>query len=122
MKNENKVRKRVNVELDRILEWSRVLIAKDFSDPEDPDPQPMAALNGEASRDIEELAKQIHRCCSNKKWTSYQKRVACSQLVELAFLATESMYRLAEEFPEPFREIAEELPRFPCLFPAYADH
>src|SRR4030095_17123319 len=31
------------------------------------------------------------------------------------------MYRLAKEFPEPFREIAEELPRFPCLFPAHAD-
>jgi hypothetical protein len=31
------------------------------------------------------------------------------------------MYGLAKEFPEPFREIAEELPHFPCLFPAHAE-
>ena len=81
----------------------------------------MAALEGEASRDIEELAEQIHRCCSDKKWTSYQKRAACEQLVKLAVLSTQSIGHLAKEFPEPFREIAEELPEFPCLFPAHAD-
>jgi hypothetical protein len=59
-----------------IREGIPVLITKDFSDSEDPDPQPIAALKGEARRNIEELAKQIHRCCSDKKWTSYQKRVA----------------------------------------------
>jgi hypothetical protein len=104
-----------------IMEGIPVLIAKDFSDSEDSDPQPMAALKGEAMRDIEELARQIHRCCSDKKWTSYQKRVACEQLVNLAFLSTNSLYRLAEQFPEPFREIAEELPAFPCLFPAHGE-
>src|SRR5882757_7720146 len=105
----------------RIPEWAGVLCSKDFADSEDSDPQPMAALQGEAERDIEELAKQIHRCCSDKKWTSYQKRVACEELVKLAFLSTASIYRLAQEFPEPFREIAEELPNFPCLFPAHSD-
>jgi hypothetical protein len=99
-----------------------VLIAEDFLDPEDPESLCLAALQGRASRNIEELARQIHCCCSDKKWTSYQKRVACEQLVRLAFLSTESIYRLANEFPEPFREIAEELAHFPCLFPAHADH
>ena len=98
-----------------------VLIAKDFLDPEHPEGLCLAALEGRASRDIEELARQIHRCCSDKKWTSYQKRVACEQLVKLAILSTGSMNRLASEFQEPFREIAEELPHFPCLFPAHAD-
>lgn len=32
----------------------------------------MAALNGKAARDIRELARQIHCCCSNKKWTNSQ--------------------------------------------------
>jgi len=105
----------------RIMDWCSVLCANDFSDTEDPDPKPLAALQGEASRDIEELAGQIHRCCSDKKWTSYQKRIACEQLVKLAVLSTLSIARLAKEFPEPFREIAEELPWFPCLFPARAD-
>ncbi len=88
-----------------VLEGIPVLIAKDFSDSQEPNPRPMATLEGEASRDISELAKQIRRCCSNKKWTSYQKRVACQQLVKLAFLSTDSISRLVEEFPEPFREI-----------------
>jgi hypothetical protein len=43
------------------------------------------------------------------------------QLVKLAILSTNSIYGLAKEFPEPFREIAGELPHFPCLFPAHAD-
>ena len=98
-----------------------VLMAEEFSDPEDEDSQPMGWLKRQARRDIEELARQIHCCCSGKKWTSYQKRVACEQLVELAFLSTDSMYALAKEFPEPFREIAEELSDFPCLFPAHAE-
>jgi hypothetical protein len=101
----------------RLMEQCAVLTAKDFSDSEDPNPKPIAALEGRASRGIEELARQIHCCCSDKKWTNYQKRVACEQLVKLAFLSTASMYRLAKEFPEVFREIAEELPHFPCLFP-----
>ena len=108
-------------ERNRLMESCAVLTAKEFSDSQDPDPESMAALEGGASRDIEELAKQIHRCCSDKKWTSYQKRVACEQLLKLAFLSTASIYRLEKEFPEPFREIAEELPHFPCLFPARAD-
>jgi hypothetical protein len=105
----------------RIMDWCAVLCANDFADSEDPDPQPMAALQGEAKRDIEELVKQIRRCCSDKKWTSYQKRVACEQLVELAVLSTGCIARLAKEFPEPFREIAEERLEFPCLFPAHAE-
>ena len=70
---------------------------------------------------IQEVAERVQRCCSNKKLTSYEKRVACEQLVNLAFLSTDSVHRLAKEFPEPFREIAEEMPHFPCLFPAHAD-
>jgi hypothetical protein len=109
-------------ELKHIMERCAVLIAKDFSDLERAKPRPIAALQGAAKRDIGELIEQIHRCCSDKKWTNYQKRVACEQLVELAFTSTHSVFRLAKEFPEPFREIAEELPWFPCLFPAHADH
>jgi hypothetical protein len=107
-------------ELKRSREWGAVL-TNDFSDSEDPDPKPMGALEGRANRDIEELARQIHCCCSDKKWTSYQKRVACEQLVKLASLATTNVHRLAREFPAPFREIAEELPWFPCLFPAHVE-
>jgi hypothetical protein len=103
------------------MEGIPVLIAKDFLEPENPESVPLAALEGRASRDIEELARQIHRCCSDKKWTSYQKRVACEQLVKLALLSTNSIYGLAKDFPEPFREIAEEMPYFPCLFPAHAE-
>jgi len=108
-------------ECKRVIEWSSVLCATDFSDSEDPKPKPIAALEGEESRDIEELVKQIRCCCSGEKWTANQKRVACEQLVKLAFLSTQSIHHLAEEFPEPFREIAEELPEFPCLFPAHAE-
>jgi len=105
----------------RFMDRYEVLCTNDFSDSEDSEPKPMAALQGEASRDIKELAGQIHRCCSDNKWTSYQKRVACEQLVRLAFLSTDSVNRLAKEFPQPFREIAEELSHFPCLFPAHAE-
>jgi hypothetical protein len=108
-------------ELKRSMELCAVLSAKDFWDPEHPDPKPIAALEGRASRDIKELARQIYHCCSDKKWTSYQKRVACEQLVKLAVASTQSVFALAAEFPEPFREIAEELPKFPCLFPAHAE-
>jgi hypothetical protein len=112
-------------EEERERRWFRegipVLITKEFSDPENGDPRPMAALNGQANRDIQELARQIRCCCADKKWTGYQKRVACEELVKLAVLSTQSIARLAGEFPQPFREIAEELPWFPCLFPARAD-
>jgi hypothetical protein len=105
----------------REMEWFDVLITKDFSDSEDPDQKPIVSLQGGAKQYIEELARQIHRCCSDKKWTSYQRRVACELLVKLAIRSTNSIYRLAEEFPEPFREIAEKLPHFPCLFPAHPE-
>jgi hypothetical protein len=80
-------------------------------------PDDMAALRAEASRNIEELAKQIHRCCSDKKGTGDQKREACWQLVRLAGLSTKKMLHLATEFPEPFREIARAVLRFPVFFP-----
>jgi hypothetical protein len=105
----------------REMERWAVISTKDFSDSEEPNPKSIAALRGGARRYIEELARQIHRCCSEKKWTSYQKRVVCEQLVMLAFLSTKSIHRLANEFPEPFRKIAEELPSFPCLFPAHPE-
>ena len=88
---------------------------------EEPEGTSLTRLQHAANAYIEQLVRQIHRCCSDKKWNSYQKRVACEQLVKLALLSTNSMYGLAKEFPEPFREIAEELPHFPCLFPAHAD-
>lgn len=103
-----------------IVEGIPVLIAED-PDSEDPKGDRLATLEGGMSRGIERLAKQVHRYCSDKKWTSYQKRVACEQLVSLANQATRSIFDLAAEFPEPFREIAEELPLFPCLFPAHPD-
>jgi hypothetical protein len=107
-------------ELKRFMERYEVLIARDFSD--DPeDPKCIAALVGSAERAIKELVKQIRGCCSDKKWTCYQKRVACEELVKLAFLSTRTLHLLAQKFPEPFREIAEEWPEFPCLFPAHAE-
>jgi hypothetical protein len=105
----------------RFMDQYAVLCTKDFSDSEDPKPKPIVSLQAGAERYIKELARQIHRCCSEKKWTSYQKRVACEQLVKLACLSTQIIALLAKEFPEPFREIAEEMPWFPCLFPAHAD-
>jgi len=90
-------------------------------DSEEPEGTSLTRLQHAANVYIEQLVRQIHRCCSDKKWNSYQKRVACEQLVKLALLSTNSMYGLAKEFPEPFREIAEELPHFPCLFPAHAE-
>jgi hypothetical protein len=82
---------------------------------------PLIALKERAMRNIEDLATQIHHCCSDKKRTSREKRVACSQLVKLALLSTASIFRLAGEFPEPIREIAERLALFPCSFPAHVD-
>jgi hypothetical protein len=105
----------------REMEEFDVLTTNDLSDSEDPDPKCIISLQGGAKQYIEELARQIHRCCSDKKWNSYQRRLACELLVKLAIRSTNSIYRLAEEFPEPFREIAEELPHFPCLFPAHAE-
>jgi hypothetical protein len=109
------------------MEWCGVLTAKytdceEFDpDSEEPEGTSLTRLQHAANVYIEQLARQIRRCCSDKKWNSYQKRVACEQLVKLAVLSTQSIARLAKEFPEPFREIAEELPHFPCLFPAHAD-
>jgi hypothetical protein len=100
-----------------VLEGIPVLTAED-PDSEDPKRETLEALEGRARENIKQLAKQIHRCCSDKKFTSYQKRVACEQLVTVLIKATKSMGRLLEEFPQPFREIAEKLPYFPCLFPA----
>ena len=102
-------------DLKRFMELYAVLSGNDSGQ------TPIAALEGRTSRDIKELTSQIHRCCSDKKWTSYQKRVACEELVKLAVLSTASLNRLVGEFPEPFREIAEEMPYFPCLFPAHAE-
>ena len=107
-------------EVQRFMEMCAVICATEFSDPEHP-PQPIARLEGKASRAIAELGRQIHCCCSDKKWTNYQRRVACEQLVKLAFQSTESIYKLAKEFPEPFRQICEELSAFPCLFPAHSE-
>jgi hypothetical protein len=110
-----------------ILEGIPVLNAKypdseEFDpDSEEPEGTSLTRLQHAANVYIEQLVRQIHRCCSDKKWNSFQKRVACEQLVKLAILSTESMYRLAKDFPEAFREIAEELPHFPCLFPAHAE-
>lgn len=80
------------------------------------------ALSTEKARDyIQEVEEHVHRCCSNKKLTSYEKRVACEMLVHLSLFSTGSIYRLAKEFPEPFRDIAEEMSDFPCVFPAHPD-
>ena len=72
-------------------------------------------------RDIYQLEKQVRHCCSDKKRASREKREACEQLVRLAAASTGSVSRLAEQFTQPFREIAERLPAFPCLFPAHVD-
>ena len=79
------------------------------------------ALSVRVRRNIYELEKQVHHCCCDKKRTSREKREACEQLVRLAAASTGSVSRLAEEFTAPFREIAERLPAFPCLFPAHVD-
>jgi hypothetical protein len=87
------------------LEGMSVLTAKDFLDPEDPECLCLAALEERARRDIEELARQIRVRCSDKKWTSFKKRVASEQLVKLAILSTNSIYGLVKDFPEPFRNL-----------------
>lgn len=84
-------------------------------------PHEIIALEERAARNLVELAEQTLRYCSDKKAMNCQKRVACGQLVDLAMLATSKVFFLAGKFPEPFREIAEELPYFPCLFPAHPD-
>jgi len=123
--------KRAESEDERRTRWALEgvpVLTAEYTDCEEFDPnseQPegtcILGLEPGANVRIEQLARQIRRCCSDKKWNRFQKRVACEQIVNLAFLSTESMNCLAIEFPEPFREIAEELSHFPCLFPASAE-
>jgi hypothetical protein len=106
----------------RFSESLSVLSSTEFADQDgDQKPRAMGALQAHASRDALELARQIHVCCSESRWTSYQKRVACEELFKIAFVAIHSINNLADEFPESFQEIAEELPVYPCLFPAHRD-
>src|SRR5262249_7938575 len=46
---------------------------------------------------------------------------ACEQIVRVASQSIMDLNWLAEKFPEPFREIAEESAHFPCLFPAHPE-
>jgi hypothetical protein len=73
-----------------------------------------------ASRKIEEWL--VHDCCSTNEWSLNQNRDLCMQLVQACTSLNVSLLRLAIEFQESFREIAEKLPAFPCLFPAHVDH
>jgi hypothetical protein len=73
-----------------------------------------------ASKKIEE--RLVHDCCSNNEWSVNQKRDLFLRLVQACLSINASLLRLAIEFQESFREIAEELPGFPCVFPAHVDH
>ena len=70
---------------------------------------------------IQELAARVKQHCSHAKMTDFEKRKDCSLLVSLVSKATKLVYYLALEFQKPFREIAEALPHFPCLFPAHPE-
>jgi hypothetical protein len=73
-----------------------------------------------ASREIEE--RLVHDSCANNEWNLNQNRDLCRQLVLACTSINASLLNLAIQFQEPFRKIAEQLPAFPCLFPAHIDH
>jgi hypothetical protein len=73
------------------------------------------------SREIEEVL--VHGGPSNTEWSLNQKRDHLwHKLVQACISINASLLGLATEFQESFRKIAEELPGFPCLFPAHVDH
>ena len=74
-----------------------------------------------ASRNIEKML--VHGCPSNTEWSLNEKRDNLwRNLVQACISINASLLRLTIEFQEPFRKIAEELPAFPCVFPAHVDH
>jgi hypothetical protein len=73
-----------------------------------------------ASRRIEKVL--VHGC-PNTEWSLNQKRdYLWRHLVDACVSINASLLGLAIEFQESFRKIAEELPGFPCVFPAHVDH
>jgi hypothetical protein len=73
-----------------------------------------------ASRRIEQ--KLVRNSCLKNEWNLNQNKDVYRQLVLACMSINSHLLTLAIEFQEPFREIAEELPAFPTLFPAHADH
>jgi hypothetical protein len=78
-----------------------------------------AAIARYALRYIQELAARVQHCCSHEKTPG--KEVACQLLILIASEATMLLDELAIAFQQPFREVAEVLAVFPCMFPAHAE-
>jgi hypothetical protein len=72
-----------------------------------------------ALRYIQELAARVQHCCSHEKTPG--KEVACQLLVLVASEGTILLDELAIAFQQPFREVAEVLAVFPCMFPAHPE-
>lgn len=70
---------------------------------------------------LQELAARVLRCCEDRRETPERKRDACQLLVNIASEAAADIHLLAQNFPEPFRAIAENHSNFPCLFPAHPE-
>jgi len=70
---------------------------------------------------LQELAARVLRCCEDRRETPERKRDACQLLVNIASEAAADIHLLAQNFPEPFRIIAENHSNFPCLFPAHPE-
>ncbi|HET6886834.1 MAG TPA: hypothetical protein VFH87_02815 [Candidatus Udaeobacter sp.] len=70
---------------------------------------------------FQELAARVKQCCSDKKASDVEKVIASAVLVHTAIDATTLVNNLAREFDMPFRQVAEESNRFPCVFPAHRD-
>jgi len=70
---------------------------------------------------VQELAARVRNYCDDANCTNEKKREACQLFVNIASEAVAIIHLLAQEFPAPIREIAEQRANFPCMFPAHPD-
>jgi len=70
---------------------------------------------------LQELAARVKQLCEDPRETPERTREACQLLVNIASEAVADIHLLFQQFPEPFREIAETRSNFPCLFPAHPE-
>ena len=90
-----------------------------------PDPE----LEGESFDDIrcaalgyiQEFAARVKQRCFDEKLSCLEKQLACAWLIAVASEATILLNELADGTLEPFVELIEDMPCFPCMFPARAD-
>jgi hypothetical protein len=90
---------------------------------------PAPELEGELTGEIasialgyfEEVAARVKQRCSDEKLTGFDKRMDCELLVYMVGQSTKLVHYLMLEFELPFREVAEGLNQFPCMFPAHPE-